>query len=68
VAWSLKKQPIVALSTTEVEYIATAHTMKEAVWLCTLVGSLTPPPTTLTVLHCDNQSAIALSKNGKHHA
>src|SRR5882724_812316 len=68
VTWSSKKQPVVALSTTEAKYVAAAHTMKEAVWLRALAGSLTSPLTALTVLHCDNQSAIVLSKNGQHHA
>ena len=68
VAWSSKKQPVVALSTMEAEYVAAAHTMKEAVWLCTLAGSLTSPSTAPMVLHCDNQLAIVLSKNGQHHA
>src|SRR5882724_1468192 len=45
-----------------------AHATKEAIWLCALAGSLTSPLTAPTVLHCDNQSAIALSKNGQHHA
>jgi len=33
VSWSLKKQPLVALSTTKVEYIAAAHATKVALWL-----------------------------------
>jgi len=68
VAWSSKKQPIVTLSTMEAKYVAAAHATKEAVWLCALIGSLTSPPTMPMVMHCDNQSAIALSKNGQHHA
>src|SRR5882724_5348701 len=52
----------------EAEYVVAVHATKEAVWLCALTGSLTFPLTMLTVLHCDNQSAIVLSKNGHHHA
>jgi hypothetical protein len=33
ILWSLKKQSIVALSTTEAEYIAVTHTTKEAFWI-----------------------------------
>ena len=33
VNWMSKRQSVVALSTIEVEYIATTHASKEAVWL-----------------------------------
>jgi hypothetical protein len=33
ISWGSKKQTSVALSSTEAEYIATAHAAKEAVWL-----------------------------------
>eukprot|EP00253_Pinus_taeda_P004828 PITA_04828 len=33
VSWMSKKQSVVALSTTKVEYMATTHASKEAVWL-----------------------------------
>jgi len=33
VSWSSKKQPIVALSTTEAKYIVATHTAKEALWI-----------------------------------
>ena len=33
VSWSSKKQPLMALLTTEAEYIVDTHTMKEALWL-----------------------------------
>ena len=40
VAWSSKKQPCIALSTTEAEYVATCEATKTAVWLrCLLQDS-----------------------------
>jgi len=38
VLWSLKKQELVTLSTTEAEYVAATHAAKEAVWLCWLLS------------------------------
>lgn len=43
ISWSSKKQPLVALSTTEAEYIAGTHAAKEAIWLRWLVGEITAP-------------------------
>jgi hypothetical protein len=68
VTWSSKKQPIVALSSTEAEYIAQTHATKELIWLRTFLGELTTPFSEPTILHCDNQGAIALSKDNKFHA
>lgn len=33
ISWMSKRQPVVALSTTEVEYMAATHACKEVVWL-----------------------------------
>jgi hypothetical protein len=63
VSWSSKKQPLVALSTTEAEYIAATDAAKEAIWLRRLIGELTSPLQQPTPLFCDNKSAIALSKH-----
>ena len=68
ITWSSKKQPIIALSMTEAEYIAAAHATKEAMWLRTFVGELMMPLSTLTTIFCDNQVAIALSKGSQYHA
>jgi len=40
VSWMSKKQSIVALSTTEAEYMAATHASKEAVWLQRLCSSM----------------------------
>jgi len=40
VSWSSKRQPIVALSTTEAEYIAVTHATKEAVWIHTFIAEI----------------------------
>jgi hypothetical protein len=68
VTWSSKRQSILALSTTESEYIAGVHAAKEAEWLRQLFEELRVERNGPMVLRCDNQSAIALCKDGKFHA
>ena len=67
ISWSSKKQGTVALSTTEAEYMALAHTTKEAMWLRTLLSELGFDQGT-TIVYEDNQSCIAMAKNPVHHA
>ena len=57
---------MVALSTTEVEYIAVSYAIKEAMWLKGLVSELLGVEVKATLM-CDSQSAIHLSKNQAHH-
>ena len=67
-SWSSKKQAVVALLSTEVEFITQTHAAKEAVWIRNFVikvQGMTHGP--LTML-CDNQGAIALSKDNKFHS
>ena len=45
VSWSSKRQEIVSLSTTESEYVAATHGMKEALWLRSLLSELFGPIT-----------------------
>jgi hypothetical protein len=68
VTWSSKRQSIVALSTTEAEYIAGVHAAKEAEWLRQLFAELQVDRRGPMILRCDNQSAIALCKDSKFHA
>ena len=68
ISWSSKKQYIIALSSTEAEYIAQTHAAKEALWLRTFINEVRgmgPAPITI---NCDNQGAIALAKDNKFHS
>ena len=68
VSWYSKQQEIVSLSTTESEYVAATHAAKEAIWFRKLMGELFFPVVGPTTLYCDNQSAIALTKDNQFHA
>jgi hypothetical protein len=67
VSWFSKKQAVVALSSTEAEYIAMAFTGQEIVWLRALLGELGYTQEEATVLHGDNQPALAIAKDDVHH-
>ena len=61
--WISKRQSIVALSTTEAEYISLSQATQEATWLRRLLNDVGFEQTTPTILYEDNQGAIELSKN-----
>src|SRR5258707_4065308 len=63
VLWSSKWQEIVSLLTTESEYMATTHGMKEALWLCSLLSEAFGSLTATTTLFSDNQVAISLTQD-----
>ena len=68
ISWLSKKQPSVALSTTEAEYIALSVATQEAVWLRRMLDDLQAKPKDPTVLMEDNSGAIAIAKNPVSHA
>jgi hypothetical protein len=68
VSWNSKKQEIVSLSTTESEYVAAAHSTKEALWLKSLISQVFGPLTYPIDILCDNQSAIVLAQDHQYHA
>ena len=67
ISWMSKKQSVVALSTTEAEYMAAIHASKEAVWLQRLCLNMGLVQEAIRI-DCDNQSAIFLAKNPAYHS
>ena len=67
IAWSSKKQSIIALLTAKAEYIAATHVTKEVIWLHALFAELGIKAPTLTILS-DNQVAIAIAHHPEFHA
>ena len=67
VSWSSQRQRIVALSTTEAEYIALAKGTQEAVWLKRFFQEIDQKCETIP-MYVDNQSAIKLANNPEYHA
>jgi hypothetical protein len=66
ITWYSKKLALQALSSTEAEYKALSEGAKEAVWLTQLFGEL--HLSTLPIrIYCDNESALAISKNPVQH-
>jgi hypothetical protein len=61
ISWMSKRQVVVALSTTEVEYMATTHARKEVVWLHRLCSGIGFEQKAMKI-NCDSQSAIFLGK------
>ena len=61
---------MIALSSTEAEYIGTTHAGKEAIWLRNLLAELVHPDVGKhpVRLYTDNKSAMDLAKNNAFHA
>src|SRR5947207_3011429 len=67
-SWSSKKQSSVALSSTESEYMALLHALKEQIWIKRLLNEMGYNIDDQNIIYTDSQSAIALAQNPKHHA
>src|SRR5215471_96682 len=63
-----KKKSVVALSSTEAEYVALAEAGREIPWPRNLYNKLGFPQEGPTNLKGDNEGAIALAKNPQFHA
>ena len=58
-----KKQPIVSLSTVEVEYVTATAAACQTIWMRRMLRDLRHDQEGTTIIFCDNTQAIALSKN-----
>ena len=68
VSWNSHKQALISLSTTKSEYIAMTHAAKEAIWIRMFLRDILCPLSQPMLLYCNNQSAIAITKNDQYHA
>ncbi|KAD2805945.1 hypothetical protein E3N88_39322 [Mikania micrantha] len=67
VSWSSQKQEIVALSSTEAEYVAATSCACHSVWLKGLLEEISEESVGTVEIQCDNSSTIKLSKNPVMH-
>ncbi|XP_062171037.1 secreted RxLR effector protein 161-like [Alnus glutinosa] len=67
VAWMSRKQALISLSTAEAEYIAAGSCCTQLLWMKKLLCDYGSTQDTM-VIHCDNTSAINISKNLVQHS
>ena len=63
ISWSSRKQPTVALSTMETEYMALAKATCKTIWLRKLFSELGIPTNSSTTIFINNQSAMHFAEN-----
>lgn len=66
VSWSSQRQSLVSLSTMKAEYVALAHSAKEALWLRRILNELKIECKNIPMC-VDNQSAIKFATNSEFH-
>ncbi|PNX70374.1 cationic amino acid transporter 1-like protein, partial [Trifolium pratense] len=67
ISWCSRKEPVVALSTCEAEYIAASLSACQGVWLSNLIIEISNVECSSVTLKVDNLSAINLAKNSVAH-
>ncbi|XP_070132587.1 uncharacterized protein [Drosophila bipectinata] len=67
-SWESKKQSIIALSSTEAEYVALSTAAKEAAYVLKLISEMGFETAPTLMIYSDNQSAQCLAKNASFHA
>ena len=67
ISWISKLQKVVALSTTEVEYVVATEASKEMIWLQRFMEELEKKQEN-SRLYCDSESSIHLAENLAFHS
>ncbi|RDY02435.1 hypothetical protein CR513_14108, partial [Mucuna pruriens] len=67
VSWLSKLQDVIALSTTEAEYMAATQACKEAIWIKKVMEELGHKQQQI-VVYCDSQSALHIARNPAFHS
>ena len=67
VSWKTRRQSIVALSSTEAEYVSLSYAAQETIWMRNLLESIGFQQLDPTMISEDNQGAIALVGNPGNH-
>ena len=68
VSWLSKKQGSISLSNTKAEYIAIATCCTQVSWMIQTLADLEVKYNASIPIHCDNTSAISVSKNHVFHS
>ncbi|KAH9686754.1 Disease resistance protein [Citrus sinensis] len=68
VSWCSKKQAVVSRSSAESEYRALAMVAAEVLWIRSLLTEIGITLSSIPIIWCDNQSAVALASNPKFHS
>ena len=67
VSWKSNRQPTVALSNAESEYMALSAACQEGIWLRRIFKSFSSDQKSPTIIFEDNQGCIALANNPVAH-
>jgi hypothetical protein len=67
ISWQSRKKSSISLSMTEEEYIVACSSSCEAIWLLKLLTGLFDLEMEATMILCDNQSCIKMTKNHVFH-
>jgi hypothetical protein len=66
---TINDNPQLLMSTTKAKYMASTQAMKEAIWITKFMKELGyMKKKKVTVIQCDNQGTISLTKNPTQHA
>ena len=68
ITWNSKKQPTVALSSMEAEYMALSSATREALWLRSILSELGFDTSLPTHINVDNHGTISFAQNTGFHA